>query len=82
MSQNILLGTPLGEYPLDDSPVSEHRQCENRLAIRREFGSEVADLCARDDVFEAEGPHSEVVLARQTLIRRPISVLGVVIFGV
>jgi hypothetical protein len=47
----FLLGTPLDDIRFDDSPVTEYRQCENRLAIRREFGSEVADLCAGGDVF-------------------------------
>ena len=47
----FLLGTPLDDIRFDDSPVSEYRQCQNRLAIRREFGLEVADLCAGGDVF-------------------------------
>src|SRR6266436_590245 len=42
---------PSTSIRFDDSPVSEYRQCQNRLAIRREFGSEVADLCAGGDVF-------------------------------
>jgi hypothetical protein len=51
IAQMFLLGTPLDDIRFDDSPVTEYRQCENRLAIRREFGSEVADLCAGGDVF-------------------------------
>ena len=45
--------TPRRVFALIESPLSEHRRGQGRLAIRRHFGSPVAGLCARQGILEA-----------------------------
>jgi hypothetical protein len=59
----FLLGTPHDEYSLGfESPLGEYRLCQGRSAIRRQFGSRAADLCACDGILIAA---SRVFVARR-----------------
>src|ERR1700686_2570368 len=43
---------PATSNRLDASPLSEYRPSQIRVAIRRQFGSGAAELCATDGIFE------------------------------
>ena len=63
--QEIYSEHPTTSIRFDESPLSEYRLSQNRMLLRRDFGSRAAGLCARDDVFEA---HMLIRLLRRGMI--------------
>src|ERR1700761_5301156 len=45
---------PSTSIRFDESPLSEHRQSQNRLAIRRHFGPPAAGLCGSQGILRAD----------------------------
>src|ERR1700761_8993610 len=44
---------PTTSIRLNESPLSEYRQLQNRIVLRRQFGSDAAGLCTTQGVFGA-----------------------------
>jgi hypothetical protein len=57
---------PTTSIRFDESPLSEYRPCQGRLAMRRHFGPAAAGLCAAHGIF---GRHDRTRRDRRALLK-------------